>query len=132
MTTVTCHGTTKNGRPCRRKVKNGTLCIHHRDKKKTWVQEKPDECPVCFEPLGKIRPLSCGHWVHKNCVLMSGKKECPICRRAVSVKGAVRRLKPDTPETPDFIDLLQMELMDFDVTGYVTVIGDNILFVIHT
>ncbi len=63
---------------------------------------------------------------------MSGKKECPLCRKKVSIKGAVHRLKPDTPETPDFIDLLNLELREFDVTGYVTMIGDNILFVIHT
>jgi len=135
MTTVTCHGTTKTGKRCRRLVKDGNLCLHHRQKTTSWVQEKPEECPVCFESLGRSRPLSCGHWVHRDCVLQSGKKECPICRSQVTIRGAVKRLKPDTPDTPDFIDLLQMEGLNIDrqdVTGYITLIGDNIILVIHT
>jgi hypothetical protein len=133
MTTITCQGTTKTGSRCRRLVKNGTLCIHHQHKSHNWIQEKPDECPVCFEGLGRSKPLSCGHWVHRNCILQSGKKECPICRAKLKIRGSVKKLKPDTPDTPDFVDLLQMEdILGDDMIGFVTIIGENIILVIHT
>lgn len=47
--------------------------------------EKPHECPVCFETLRTSKPLSCGHWVHKKCIVKSLKNECPICRKEVEL-----------------------------------------------
>jgi hypothetical protein len=38
-----------------------------------------EECAVCMD--GELKyPLSCGHWVHVECVIKSGKKECPMCK----------------------------------------------------
>jgi hypothetical protein len=43
--------------------------------------DKPEECPVCVEDFQvDEKPLTCGHWVHKSCVIKSGKGQCPICR----------------------------------------------------
>ena len=48
---------------------------------KTFEEEKPNRCPVCMDDIAEeINSLDCGHWVHRVCVVESGKKECPICR----------------------------------------------------
>jgi len=42
---------------------------------------KTDECVVCLEKFtDKNRPLKCYHWIHKKCIINSGKDQCPICR----------------------------------------------------
>lgn len=48
---------------------------------------KEDACAVCFEKFDTyFIPLSpCGHYIHKECVIKSGKKECPICRKNVYI-----------------------------------------------
>jgi len=51
------------------------LCTKHSGACKT---EKED-CAVCMD--GELKcPLSCGHWIHVDCVIKSGKKECPMCK----------------------------------------------------
>jgi hypothetical protein len=51
------------------------LCKKHSGTCKT---EKED-CAVCMD--GELKcPLSCGHWIHVECVIKSGKKECPMCK----------------------------------------------------
>ena len=47
--------------------------------------EKPEECPICYESLNVDEPLSCGHWMHKCCVVKSRKDECPICREKIDL-----------------------------------------------
>ena len=48
--------------------------------------EKPQDCPVCFESLdNENKTLSCGHWVHKECIIKSKKDCCPICRQTVKL-----------------------------------------------
>ena len=47
--------------------------------------EKPSECPVCYEALEDLKPLSCGHWVHKTCIIKSKKDKCPMCREKVKL-----------------------------------------------
>jgi hypothetical protein len=42
--------------------------------------ERPSECPVCYESLTENNPLTCGHWLHIDCVKKHFKPECPICR----------------------------------------------------
>jgi len=49
------------------------------------MYDKPNECPVCYEVLRTSKPLSCGHWVHKKCIVKSLKNECPICRKEVEL-----------------------------------------------
>jgi hypothetical protein len=51
----------------------------------SFTCEKPCECPVCFESLNEDKALSCGHWVHKNCIIRSKKDTCPLCRKQVEL-----------------------------------------------
>jgi hypothetical protein len=47
-----------------------------------FLENKPDECPVCLQSFAKnVRALSCGHYVHHNCIVKSGVSRCPICRK---------------------------------------------------
>lgn len=51
-----------------------------------FIEEKPEYCPVCIEKFeNKIKPLSCGHFIHKNCVIRSGKTNCPLCKKEVKL-----------------------------------------------
>ena len=51
-----------------------------------FQSEKPQDCPVCFESLdNENKTLSCGHWVHKECVIKSKKDCCPLCRQTVEL-----------------------------------------------
>lgn len=45
------------------------------------------ECPVCYNVLPKWEvPLNpCQHWVCMDCVIKSGKEECPLCKTKVKV-----------------------------------------------
>lgn len=48
------------------------------------MYEKPTECPICVEDfIEEIPVFPCCHWVCKNCVIQSGKQECPVCRKLV-------------------------------------------------
>lgn len=61
---------------------NYKYCTKHiRQQEPLQLIEKPLECPVCMEHLDNDeKPLTCGHWVHRTCVIKSGKSQCPICR----------------------------------------------------
>lgn len=61
---------------------NYKYCTKHIHKQEPiQLIERPTECPVCMEHLEEDeKPLVCGHWVHKSCVIKSGKGQCPICR----------------------------------------------------
>lgn len=49
-----------------------------------FIEDKPDECPICWESLDEVaEPLSCGHYMHKNCLLSGGQTICSICRQEV-------------------------------------------------
>lgn len=80
---LTCNSLTTKGKKCNKiRAKEEILCSFHLKKKPTFIEEKPKECPVCYEEFEeKDIYLECGHWVHMECVVKSGKKECPICRR---------------------------------------------------
>lgn len=62
------------------------ICKKHTETFK-FKDDKPDECSVCLESLCDEKyPLrDCGHWVHYKCVILSGKKECPLCRDSVKM-----------------------------------------------
>lgn len=93
----TCLGVTKKGQRCLNWVKDGSCyCrLHTPD----FKESKPSECPVCVESFGsEDTHLECGHWVHKACVVKSGKAECPMCRRRLtrlsrSDKDEMNRIK---------------------------------------
>jgi len=51
-------------------------------KVKTYRFPKPDECPVCLDEFCRTdEPLMpCAHWIHRECIMKSGKRICPLCR----------------------------------------------------
>ena len=79
-----CKGLTKGQIPCKRRVFGADYCFQHSPPPER-EQERPEDCPVCFEPMQQRGPLSCGHWVHIGCVVKSGKSECPICRSSLQL-----------------------------------------------
>lgn len=91
-----CHGKTKTGRQCTKKVLRGTFCFHHKNQEAELVVEpKPeglqeeqsdDECPICLEPdLSKLK-FSCGHAVCLTCLKQLRQSLCPLCRRDISLE----------------------------------------------
>ena len=63
-------------------------------KKEKFIQEKPEECPICYEYLEDIEDnlLECGHWFHYKCILKTKNinenshfYKCPICRKQVEI-----------------------------------------------
>lgn len=67
--------------------RNGKYCQQH---SKQYALEKPDECAVCLENIQEI-PLLCGHYIHKKCITMSLKAECPLCRAPVQVTSSEKK-----------------------------------------
>ena len=66
--------------------------VHH---KNAWIQNKLrrpisptsfcqeySECVVCYESNCE-EPLSCGHRIHRSCVIKTTKTTCPMCRSEV-------------------------------------------------
>ncbi len=47
--------------------------------------EKPDKCPICFEDdiENKYIILTCGHQLHKECMIKCGRPTCPVCKQFV-------------------------------------------------
>lgn len=45
--------------------------------------DKTDDCPICMDTISKETetPLTCGHWVHKECLIPTNKHACPLCRQ---------------------------------------------------
>ena len=53
--------------------------------KKQFVQQKPDMCPVCYEPFSELElPLSCGHYIHHECILRTNKNICCLCKEELN------------------------------------------------
>lgn len=51
-----------------------------------FVEDIPDYCPVCAEEgFHESDLLSCGHYVHKWCVIRSKKTICPVCRAEIEL-----------------------------------------------
>ncbi len=49
------------------------LCKHHCGEHK----RDREDCVICTDSVKK--PISCGHWIHFECIMATGKKECPLC-----------------------------------------------------
>lgn len=64
-----------------------SYCMSHMSYQKPIKDiEKPDDCPICFEsetPGCKYLHLTCGHWIHENCIIYSGRVGCPMCRQFI-------------------------------------------------
>lgn len=53
-----------------------------------------EECPVCYEHLGDVEALECGHRIHVACLEKHFRAECPVCRTPqtkVKPKGKMPR-----------------------------------------
>ncbi len=49
-----------------------------------FKENKPDVCPVCLNnSLDESDKLTCGHYIHRNCFLLTDKTICPICQQEV-------------------------------------------------
>lgn len=71
-------------RTCHHRVEKGfRKCYQHRKIK----FPRPPECPICLVPFARyFVPLNpCKHWVCPDCIVRSGKKECPFCRSSIKV-----------------------------------------------
>ena len=54
-----------------------SLCNKHAGSQKL----EKECCAICMEDENECKqPLSCGHWIHFDCVLKTCKKECPMCK----------------------------------------------------
>ena len=53
-----------------------------------FTQSKPSECPVCYEPFeDSDKPLSCGHYIHRECIVKSRKTICCLCKQDIFVSA---------------------------------------------
>lgn len=94
MTTLKFNPETGDYYRCKNNTRQGMLtCRTHSefeevigDADMTFIEQMPEECPVCIEEFcQKDEPLSCGHWIHRSCVIRSGKAECPVCRSSLEL-----------------------------------------------
>lgn len=77
------HYLKRNKRYCKIPIfPNYDYCYKHIHLEKPLKNlEKPEECSICLEEFDENdKALKCGHWVHKSCIIKSGKSQCPICR----------------------------------------------------
>lgn len=85
--TKKCNALVINGlktKNCNNEITNcEKFCCEHKEQHKF---EKPDDCPICMETVNdKLElPLTCGHWIHKQCLKNTEKNTCPICRKKMT------------------------------------------------
>ncbi len=101
---------------CQCKIKttdSSAYCHHHkRMVPNNYKFPKPKSCPVCWCSIHQcLRPLTCGHWVHRICIQKSGKSECPICRQALPDIN----LGAFATQTIDLAELLEELIVDPDI-----------------
>jgi hypothetical protein len=48
-----------------------------------FKEEPQDDCHVCCDSIDE--PLSCGHWIHIDCVVQTGNPNCPLCKRVITM-----------------------------------------------
>jgi len=101
---------------CKKIVNNNICCDEHQKIINTY--EKPDECPICLEPFEKenekksiyVPLIPCYHWICKDCIIKSGKNECPICRQSVELtKTEEKKLITKANKIKKEKDRLQLE-----------------------
>lgn len=100
-----------------------SFCMNHMSNQTPIHEiEKPSECPICFEPdIDQNDPylqLTCGHWIHKNCIIRAGRVGCPLCRQFIFLEKKVflnvrivnLERKLDILSTVYRVDRLRLEL----------------------
>jgi uncharacterized protein YbaR (Trm112 family) len=88
----------------------------------SFVCEKPSECPVCYEPLETDKALSCGHWVHKTCIIKSKKDKCPMCREKVKLTRREREDMLMTEQVIQYSQPLQEEELPYTMPNENTIV----------
>lgn len=80
MTTPTCSGMTKSGKPCGYKGRYNGFCKLHEPK------ELPD-CPICYEGMAAKDTVKtcCNHSFHRLCLQqwVDTNPSCPLCRHTL-------------------------------------------------
>lgn len=57
------------------KESSNELCKYH-------SRFEREDCAICFEKFEEgFYPLSCGHYIHQECLKKSGTKNCSLCRK---------------------------------------------------
>lgn len=60
---------------------------HMYNQKPLKIMEIPENCPICYEDEqhdnGFYITLTCGHQLHKECMIKCGRPICPICKQFV-------------------------------------------------
>ena len=52
--------------------------------KTSFIEQKPECCPICYDSFQSCdKPLSCGHYIHRNCIVLSKQTKCSICRSEI-------------------------------------------------
>jgi hypothetical protein len=93
MPSVQCSGTTKKGKRCLKRVKEGTHCHLH---KKNIVVEETCECSICFETVDNDKHTTCcNHVFHKTCLQKwtINHSTCPLCRTRIVDKKPIEILR---------------------------------------
>ncbi len=49
------------------------------------IYDIPDECCICTNKVKCFDRQSCGHYVHKHCIIANAKTDCPICRNEIAL-----------------------------------------------
>lgn len=90
------------------------------------------DCPVCYEKVDITDTLDCGHVVHKNCIIRSGKAQCPICRVDLpNYRDLVIEIPPDPQEwtvTDKLVSLGWLEHSDLPLLDEFPINDDVTLF----
>lgn len=91
-----CQGKTAKGEMCKQKVRSDTgYCKKHISQmeqlSKEQSKEEVEDCCVCMDPLSYKDVLSCGHHVHMECIIKSGKDLCPLCRESIKMTDSQRK-----------------------------------------
>jgi len=123
-----CIGTTLKGKKCKNKIyRDFDYCKRHYNK---FRLEKPTECPVCMESLDDVKiPLSCSHWVHRECIIKWGKDKCPVCRADIKLtikerqKIHMNNHRDNNTDNTDIV--LPQQLIDF-LDSFVTSFSDEL------
>lgn len=68
------------------------FCKKHKNQYRFECEE---ECPICTEELdpSQTKPLECGHWMHRSCLLQWKSEEsiCPVCRQSFKLTREEKR-----------------------------------------
>lgn len=126
-----CSGFTTKGKKCANKsYKNNKFCKRHLQQ---FRLEKPEDCPICMDSLDNVHvPLSCCHWVHRECIFSWGKDECPVCRSKIKLTAKERKkIKSKKISTEDSDDEFEyppqfLEYIRAAIRNMVEIEGDEI------